>query len=203
MRNYQKTWKKNIKETDPEKWEEILKKKRDYQKRKKGGCKLKCELCGKEVIGWRKTQRFCSYECFRKSTPKIKRTCECCGKQFMVNPCVLRSKDGRGKYCSLKCRKKAMFGERSATWKGGRTRQLTGYILIYKPNHPSAHRGYVLEHRLVMERHLGRYLKSWEIIHHRNGIKDDNRLENLEIVIKKVHFGKVQCPFCQKKFNIK
>ena|SRR3990167_9417979 len=57
-----------------------------------------------------------------------------------------------------------------------------GYILICNPKHPfSNNKGYVREHRLVMERHIGRYLNSNEVVHHKNGIKDDNRIENLEL----------------------
>lgn len=67
-------------------------------------------------------------------------------------------------------------------WKGGRTFDKSGYVLVLSPNHPSRNRaGYVREHRLVMESVLGRYLERDEVVHHRNGIKNDNRPENLEL----------------------
>ena len=57
-----------------------------------------------------------------------------------------------------------------------------GYVLVYCPNHPFADRGgYVSEHRLVMEKALGRTLSSDEIVHHKNGIKADNAIENLQL----------------------
>lgn len=77
-------------------------------------------------------------------------------------------------------------GENHGNWKGGRVVQ-NGYYMVYCPEHPKAMSGYVYEHRLVMERHLGRYLKKDEIVHHKNRNKQDNRLENLEVLTPAEH----------------
>jgi hypothetical protein len=90
-------------------------------------------------------------------------------------------------------------------WNGGKyIDRLNGYVKVHSPDHPSANnRGYIFEHRLVMEKSLGRYLRKNEIIHHRNKRKDDNRADNLElIVLGEVKGGDVMCPHCNKIFKL-
>jgi hypothetical protein len=64
---------------------------------------------------------------------------------------------------------------------GRYVQQSSGYVMIKVPGHPRASRGWVREHVVVMEAALGRPLYSGEEVHHRNGVKDDNRPENLEL----------------------
>lgn len=101
-------------------------------------------------------------------------------------------------------RNKAHVGKRSMAWKGGKIRDKFGYIQIWMPQHPNAKlAGYIHEHRLIMSEHLNRPLESTESVHHKNGIKDDNRIENLELMTKRVHRGEVCCPYCNHKFTIR
>lgn len=93
------------------------------------------------------------------------------------------------------CSAKRRVGSLSPNWKGGIIRHTEGYTLI-KLNRddffmPMANsHGYVSEHRLVMARSLSRCLLPWEIVHHKNGKRDDNRIENLELLPgRKYHIG--------------
>lgn len=76
----------------------------------------------------------------------------------------------------------ARCGKDHYAWKG-RIVDKDGYVLLHVKGHPNArkHTHYVFEHRLVMEESLGRFLLPQEVVHHLNGIKDDNRIENLQL----------------------
>jgi hypothetical protein len=89
-------------------------------------------------------------------------------------------KSKSSKLCRL-CRH-MVRGPDHGAWKGGVVRSESGYVVEYAPDHPRANMGrYVKQHHLVMERALERYLLPGESVHHRNGVRDDNRLENLEL----------------------
>jgi hypothetical protein len=71
--------------------------------------------------------------------------------------------------------------EKHPQWKGGK-HYCNGYIAVLAPEHPNSNkRGRIYEHRLVIEDKIGRYLTKNESVHHINGIKTDNRLENLVV----------------------
>ena len=86
-----------------------------------------------------------------------------------------------------------MGGSRNPAWEGGKNQDIRGYIMIWvEPGHPffsmaPRTRRYIPEHRLVMAEHLGRCLTTDELVHHLNGTKDDNRIENLALVELRTH----------------
>lgn len=108
----------------------------------------------------------------------------------------------------------ALRGANNGRWNNGETMSAQGYRLVKAPDgHPTARSsGYILEHRLVMERKIGRPLLDEEIVHHINEDKLDNRPENLEITDRAEHGHHHKpepwtelkiCPTCGKTFRKK
>ena len=116
--------------------------------------------------------------------PIIRVTCKCdCGTIKTVRKQNLTKSNGtKSCGCFRADSSRARSGSLSPTWKGGRMKTSQGYIKQVQKDHPRCDKdGYILEHTLVMEKNLGRYLLSKETVHHINGIRDDNRPENLEL----------------------
>jgi hypothetical protein len=110
--------------------------------------------------------------------------CECdCGGTVIADGSHLRS--GHTISCGCLSRRN---GPDNPRWRGG-TYFSNGYKYIYKPGHPNAFKNgkYVGEHTFVMSEHIGRPIKKGEIVHHKNGNKLDNRIENLDLRVKKEH----------------
>ena len=128
---------------------------------------------------------------YKQHNKHIWHACVDCGKERWTqyvggNPVNIRCKTCANK---IKIRNyvKTHQGNKSLGWKGGKKTDSRGYILIYlnptdffNPMADTHH--YVFEHRLVVAKALGRCLHSWEIVHHKNHIRDDNRIENLQLV---------------------
>lgn len=95
-----------------------------------------------------------------------------------------------GKPKSAKCKSCASRGI-DAQWENNRGLRPEGYmqVILDKDDffYPMSRHGCVLEHRLIMAKSLGRLLHSYELVHHKNGVRDDNRIENLEITMRGLH----------------
>ena len=162
--------------------------------------KVKCKVCGVEIPPKPSTRRkgkfeapnrkFCG-ECKAAGLHRKKHFCQICKAE--VTKRLRKDRPGQfgnpPKYCDS-CRSLQNRGKNNNRWKGGETYS-EGYRYVLDPQkqHLRGLSRYSLEHRLVVEQSLGRQLEKDEIVHHLNGIRTDNRIENLE-VIKKSPDGK-------------
>jgi len=123
--------------------------------------------------------------------------CNKCGKPRWVRIVKGMLTNPRCHHCAV--RETKHRGKNHYNWNGGKYKNSYGYILVtilpnslYYPmaKRPNGHRlSYILEHRLIMAQSLRRCLHPWEHIHHKNGYRDDNRLENLELVQNGQHIS--------------
>ena len=123
-----------------------------------------CSTCGKEFIPSSK-HKDCPSCRYQKTKTVV---CRICG----IN--MHSTKYGSCASCTNK---------RRADYGTGRYLK-NGYVMVFQKGHPRCNKNYVFEHILVMEKYIGRYLTKNENVHHKNGVKNNNSVNNLELWIK-------------------
>lgn len=128
--------------------------------------------------------------------------CDNCKKIFKIHKCYLKRKR-KNRFCSKKCEGEYKnYNNTIDNWKGGYISKSTGYKYVMLNGKQ------IEEHRLVMMKHLGRELATCEVVHHKNGNKLDNRIDNLELLTSSEHIRghnknrktKNKCIICGEKY---
>jgi hypothetical protein len=161
-----------------------------------------CAVCDKLFISdkWHPNRIYCTTNCCKKGHHRLKRglsiklkflNCAVCDKLFE------QKRANNTDYCSYGCKRLgvhrryqglAVKGPRKIIRYSGHTNK-DGYRLLAKKHPNSSKHGKILEHVLVMSNHLERPLVKGETVHHINGIRNDNRIENLELWSHSHPFG--------------
>ena len=155
-----------------------------------------CQYCLKIYTGC--TAKNTCYSCYglikkygTSRPPHFNRICQCCGDIFYK----IKTSKFCSKVCVTKMHNQKTFiqyridnnidlsiPKKNKKPNGTGHKEPHGYIYITKMRHPNSQKkGRIYEHTYVMSNYLGRPLKKGESVHHKNGIRDDNRIENLEL----------------------
>jgi len=159
---------------------------------------LVCKICEDKFYvrpSRRKKAKYCSINCRRKGTKTGNHIeCDFCGeKHWKYRFALIQNKTN---FCSVSCRDKYQKEHQHFNWKGGVYTFSNGYIGIRQPDGR-----YKLEHRIIMEKHLNRRLGKHELVHHLNGIRTDNRIENLTLTDAKNHEHQTYIKQLQKRIR--
>ena len=134
-----------------------------------------CESCGTIENGRRPRLKLC-VACYAKHK-NVHPECGKCGAALSRKRIAGLSADrNRVLYCSRKCLFAANSGKNHSRYKGGKITDANGYVKV------RCGRKYIQEHRVVMEASIGRKLQKWETVHHKDGDRLNNRIENLELM---------------------
>jgi HNH endonuclease len=140
-----------------------------------------CKKCGKDLL-------LNQFQSHKKYKDGLDSKCKSC--------CAMLRKERRDKStnkCTI-CKVKILPSSKHCSYHAGYSREnrksvgidgrinAEGYVVIIVRGHPNSNKdGYILKHRYIMAEHLGRPLTKEETVHHKNGIRDDNRIENLQL----------------------
>jgi endogenous inhibitor of DNA gyrase (YacG/DUF329 family) len=150
-----------------------------------------CERCGTEFWVMKSGEgrrRFCSRACnaANQTKPPIVKVCVVCGKEMALKPSQAEFRGQERFYCSRECMGLGKTKRPLGRLVNGKPARLDddGYVWVWAPHHPESgrYKGWMAEHRIVAEQHLGRPLTRKDEVHHVNRVKDDNRPENLQVL---------------------
>lgn len=115
------------------------------------------------------------------------KNCEICGTEYRIKKSHAHLRRTCSRKCAAKMKSIEKSGENHPGWKGGIEKHNEGYILVYDKG--NGYKNKIFAHRKIMEEHLGRKLESSELVHHIDGNKYNNAIENLKLMTRAEHMN--------------